>query len=74
MGSDFIIFFIVFGLGIMIGLNHRGFRNHDYKKQLLDELDTEIARDLKIAQNLNESLKMDLDEAKTKIRQMERNK
>jgi flagellar motility protein MotE (MotC chaperone) len=71
MGSDLILLVITLGLGILIGYNNRAFRDHDYKKQLLKEIDNELKDQLIVSNNLNESLKQDIAELKSKLRSLE---
>jgi hypothetical protein len=74
MTSDLILLAIVLGLGILIGVNHRSFKDRDYKNRLLKELDTELTERLKVSENLNESLKQDVAELKLKLRKAELSK
>jgi hypothetical protein len=74
MTGDIIILFVVLGLGILIGHNWRWDSEREYKKRLLNELESELKEELKISTNLNISLKQDVAELKIKLRRSELNK
>jgi len=71
MTSDLILLSIVLGLGILIGRNWHGDKEHEYKKRLLKEINNDIKNELEVATNLNESLKEDIVELKRKLRKFE---
>ena len=71
MMGDIILLFVVLGLGMLIGHNWHWESERTYKARLLKELDSELKDELTVANNLNDSLKQDLAELKSKIRKLE---
>jgi polyhydroxyalkanoate synthesis regulator phasin len=71
MTSDLILLLVVMGMGILIGRNWHGENEHEYKKRLLRDLDSELKDELTVAKNLNESLAEDIVELKRKLRKLE---
>jgi hypothetical protein len=71
MISDLILLFVVLGLGMLIGHNWHWESERTYKARLLKELDSELKDELTVANNLNDSLKQDLAELKSKLRKLQ---
>jgi len=71
MISDLILLFVVLGLGMLIGHNWHWESERTYKARLLKELDSELKDELTVANNLNDSLKQDLAELKSKLRKVQ---
>jgi len=69
--GDIILLFVVLGLGMLIGHNWHWEGERKYKARLLKELDNELKDELIVAKNLNDSLKQDLSELKSKLRKLE---
>ena len=62
--GDILIMAITLGLGIMIGYNMSHDRDRKNEKLLLSQVDDNVRQQLEVANNLVQSLKKDLAEAK----------
>jgi len=71
MISDLILLFVVLGLDMLIGHNWHWESERTYKARLLKELGSELKDELTVANNLNDSLKQDLAELKSKLRKLQ---
>jgi hypothetical protein len=71
MTGDIFLLVIVFGLGILVGLNIRHeWAKAEYNKSF-EQVDEKVRKDLVIAQNLVNSLKQDKDLLKMRIWHLE---
>jgi len=65
--SAFILYLVIFGLGVLIGINLRNYYAEEKEKRTLEQVDEAVRKRLNVAEELNRSLLGDLAYAKKKL-------
>ena len=65
--SIFILYSVIFGIGVLIGINLRNHYAEEKEKRTFAQVDEEVRNRLNVAEELNRSLLSDLAYAKKKL-------
>jgi hypothetical protein len=65
--SIFILYSVIFGIGVLIGINLRNHYAEEKEKRTFAQVDEEVRNRLSVAEELNRSLLSDLAYAKKKL-------
>lgn len=65
--SIFILYSVIFGIGVLIGINLRNHYAEEKEKRTYAQVDEEVRNRLNVAEELNRSLLSDLAYAKKKL-------